>query len=59
MGEASFGEVFPFPLALVAEEGSSDLQDEADGSRLRMRLAGGAAAAVELMYAILVRARHS
>lgn len=46
-------------LAAAAKEGSSDLRDEADGGRLRVRLAGGAAAAVVLMYVILARAQHS
>jgi hypothetical protein len=55
--EVSLGEVFPFPLAAAA--GSSDLREEADGGRLRVRLTGGAAAAAELMQVIPARVQHS
>jgi hypothetical protein len=54
--EATFP--FPFPLAAAAE-GSSDLREEAEGGRLRVRRLGGAAEAAALMARFAAGAREA
>jgi hypothetical protein len=54
--EAAFP--FPFPLAAPAAVGSSDLREEADGGRLRVRRLGGAAGPDDALMALFAaRAR--
>ena len=59
-GEAGLEATFPFPFPLAAAavaEGSSDLREEAEGGRLRVRRLGAAAEAAALMARLRAGAR--
>lgn len=61
VGELGFEAAFPFPfplaaVAAAAADGSSDLREEADGGRLRVRRPGSAAEAAALIAVISARA---